>query len=209
MEDQLLTAMAELDEEKTLSLVAAKIRAGHSPMDIVESCRRGVEIVGQKYSEGEYYLSDLIMSEEILKGVMQLVEPLITINAPQNGVSIVLGTIEGDIHDLGKNIIAYLLRSAGFQVYDLGVDVAPERFLQTLNETGAAILGISVLLSFCVSSIKKVIDLLEEAGLRNRVHVIVGGYPVSQLVKEYTGADYVANDASQVLKICRQILPKG
>ncbi|MDR3600760.1 MAG: cobalamin-dependent protein [Desulfosporosinus sp.] len=206
MEDELQIAMAELDEDKTLLLVTERVQAGYTSMEIIESCRRGVEIVGEKYSDSHYYLSDLIMSEEILKEVMQILEPYIPVNAAQKGRSIVMGTIEGDIHDLGKNIIIYLLRSAGFQVNDLGVDVTPERFIKAVDETKASILGISVLLSFCVGSIKKVVDLLVDAGLRDKVKVVVGGYPVNQQVKEFTGADFYANDVTEALKIYHEIL---
>ena len=206
MEDELQIAMAELDEDKTLMLVAERVQAGYTSLEIIESCRRGVEIVGEKYSDSHYYLSDLIMSEEILKEVMQILEPYIPVNVAQKGRTIVMGTIEGDIHDLGKNIIIYLLRSSGFQVNDLGVDVTPERFIKAVNETKASILGISVLLSFCVDSIKKVVDLLVDAGLRDKVKVVIGGYPVNQQVKEFTGADFYANDVTEALKIYREIL---
>lgn len=206
MVDELQIAMAELDEEKTLMLVEERIKAGCTSMEIIESCRRGVEVVGEKYSDSHYYLSDLIMSEEILKGVMRVLEPHIPVNGSPKGLSIVMGTIEGDIHDLGKNIIIYLLRSSGFQVHDLGVDVTPERFIQAVNETKASILGISVLLSFCVGSIKRVVDLLVDTGLRDKVKIVVGGYPVNQQVKEFTGADFYANDVTEALKIYRDIL---
>lgn len=207
MEDELQIAMADLDEEKTLMLAEERIKAGYTSVEIIESCRRGVEIVGEKYSDSHYYLSDLIMSEEILKGVMRVLEPYIPLNSSEKkGLTIVMGTIEGDIHDLGKNIIIYLLRSSGYQVHDLGVDVTPERFIQAVNETKASILGISVLLSFCIGSIKRVVDLLVEAGLRDKVKVVVGGYPVNQQVKEFTGADFYANDVTEALKIYREIL---
>lgn len=206
MEDELQIAMADLDEEKTLLLVEERIKAGYSSVEIIETCRRGVEIVGEKYSDSHYYLSDLIMSEEILKGVMRVLEPYIPTNDTVQGPSIVMGTIEGDIHDLGKNIIIYLLRSSGYKVHDLGVDVKPERFIQAVNETNASILGISVLISFCVSSIKRVVDLLDEAGMRDKVKVVVGGYPVNQEVKEFTGADFYANDVTEALRIYREIL---
>lgn len=207
MEDELQIAMADLDEEKTLMLAEERIKAGYTSVEIIESCRRGVEIVGEKYSDSHYYLSDLIMSEEILKGVMRVLEPYIPLNSSEKkGLTIVMGTIEGDIHDLGKNIIIYLLRSSGYQVHDLGVDVTPERFIQAVNETKASILGISVLLSFCIGSIKRVVDLLVEAGMRDKVKVVVGGYPVNQQVKEFTGADFYANDVTEALKIYREIL---
>lgn len=206
MDDELQIAMAELDEEKTLRIVEGRIKAGYTSLEIIESCRLGVEIVGEKYSDSHYYLSDLIMSEEILKEVMLLLEPHIPVNDSRKGLSIVMGTIEGDIHDLGKNIIIYLLRSSGFQVHDLGVDVTPKKFIQAVNETKATILGISVLLSFCVGSIKRVVDLLVDAGLRDQVKVVIGGYPVNQQVKEFTGADFYANDVTEALKIYREII---
>ncbi|MHB8072161.1 cobalamin B12-binding domain-containing protein [Desulfosporosinus fructosivorans] len=206
MEDELQIAMADLDEEKTLMLVEERIQAGYTSMEIIESCRLGVEIVGEKYSDSHYYLSDLIMSEEILKGVMRVLEPYIPVNSSEKGQTIVMGTIEGDIHDLGKNIIIYLLRSSGFQVHDLGVDVKPEQFIQAVSETKATILGISVLISFCVGSIKNVVDLLVDAGLRDKVKVVIGGYPVNRQVKEFTGADFYANDVTEALKIYREIL---
>lgn len=206
MENRLIRAMADLDEEQTLSIVQKQIASGRSSIQIVEDCRKGVEIVGQRYSAGEYFLSDLIMSEEIFKGVMKLLEPSLVTPNPPGGVPIVMGTVEGDIHDLGKNIVVYMLRSNGFQVHDLGVNVPPEKFVQAVNETGARILGLSVLLSFCVSSVKKVVDLLKEVGLRDKVKIVVGGYPVDRVVKEYTGADDYANDITQAIKILKKDL---
>lgn len=205
LKDDLIIAMADLDEERALALVKEKLKAGETAFEIVEQCRKGVEIVGQRYSEGIYYLSDLIMSEEIFRGVMEIVEPHFPQEITEHGTKIIMGTIEGDIHDLGKNIVTYLLRSVGFNVIDLGVDVPPERFIKAIKETGASILGICVLLTFCIGSIKKVVDLLKETGLRDDVVVVLGGYPVNQLIKEYTGADYYANDAARGLEIFKQI----
>jgi 5-methyltetrahydrofolate--homocysteine methyltransferase len=206
MEDRLIKAMADLDEELTLSIVKQQIELGRSSINIVEDCRKGVEIVGQRYGNGEYFLSDLIMSEEIFRMVMELLEPHITYENPPDGVPIVMGTVEGDIHDIGKNLVVYLLRSNGFRVYDLGVNVPPAKFVQAVNETGARLLGLSVLLSFCVGSAKKVVDLLQEVGLRDKIKVVIGGYPVDQIVKEYTGADDYANDITQAIKIFKKDL---
>lgn len=205
LDDQLLNALADLDEEKTINLVKEYLSKGVSPLKVVELCQQGVEVVGKRYCNGEYYLSDLIMSEEILKEVMVILEPLITSDIPSNGMTIILGTIEGDIHDLGKNIIHYMLKSSGFKVVDLGVDVAPETFVQAVNQTKAPVLGISVLLSFCVSAVKKVVDLLVESGLRDQVKIIVGGYPVNEIVKDYTGVDYYTNDITKLFEICQML----
>ncbi|HHY59917.1 MAG TPA: cobalamin-binding protein [Clostridia bacterium] len=208
MGDELIKAIAELDEERAIYLVKQQIEAGRSCIDIVEDCRRGVEIVGKKYSQGEYFLSDLVMSEEVFRCVMQVLEPYLAATNPPGGVPVVMGTVEGDIHDLGKNIVTYILRSHGFCVYDLGVNVPPEKFVKAVNETGARYLGLSVLLSFCVGSVKKVVDLLKEVGLRDKVKVVVGGYPVDEIVKEYTGVDAYAQDINQALRIFKKdILP--
>ena len=208
MSDDLVGAMSRLEEEKTLALVKEKLAAGVTPMEIVEECRRGIEVVGAKYGEGVFYLSDLIMSEEIFRRVMEILEPNFPPSDSSEGVKIIMGTIEGDIHDLGKQIVVYLLRSSGFKVYDLGVDVPPEKFIEAIKETGASIIGICVLLTYCIGSVKKVVDLLVETGLREKVTVVIGGYPVNAQIKEYTGVDYYGNDALHGLEIFKRISNK-
>ncbi len=206
MNDDLINAIANLEEETTLSLVKEKIESGETPLEIVEQCRKGVEIVGKKYSEEIYYLSDLIMSEEIFRGVMEMLEPHFPKNIKQNKIQLIMGTIEGDIHDLGKNIVINLLRSVGFEVHDLGVDVQPEDFVKCVKDTGASIIGISVLLTFSINSVKKVIRLLEEAGLRDNVTVVIGGYPVNERIREYTGVDYYETDAVKAVELFKRII---
>lgn len=202
----LIKAIANLEEETTLSLVREKIKSGETPLQIVEQCRKGVEIVGKRYSEEIYYLSDLIMSEEIFRGVMEILEPYFPENTAQKEYKLIMGTIEGDIHDLGKNIVINLLRSVGFEVLDLGVDVQPEDFVKSVRETGASVIGISVLLTFSINSVKKVIKLLEEAGLRDKVTVVIGGYPVNERIREYTGADYYETDAVKAVELFKRII---
>lgn len=205
MVSELVDAIVNLDEEKTLALVQSEIDGGKSPLNIIEQCRQGVQIVGQRYAEETYYLSDLIMSEEIMRGVIEILEPHFPKLQTENGTKVVIGTVEGDIHDIGKNIIGYLLRSIGFQVYDLGVDVSPEAFIQTIIETGAKIVGISILLTFSITAVKKVIRLLSEAGLRDNVKIIIGGYPVNEKIREFTGADYYENDPIRALELIKKL----
>ncbi len=206
MNDDLINAIANLEEDTTLRLVKEKIESGETPLDIVEQCRIGVEIVGKKYSEEIYYLSDLIMSEEIFRGVMEILEPHFPKNIKQNEIQLIMGTIEGDIHDLGKNIVINLLRSVGFEVHDLGVDVQPDDFVKCVKDTRASIIGISVLLTFSMNSVKKVIRLLDEAGLRDNVTVVIGGYPVNERIREYTGADYYETDAVKAVELFNRII---
>lgn len=209
MDSDLINSLANLDEENTLLIVREKIISGASALEIVEQCRLGVEIVGKRYSDGIYYLSDLIMSEEILRGVMELVEPELTKKVSGHGIKILMGTIEGDIHDLGKNIVIYLLRSHGFEVHDLGVDVTPEAFVEGVIKTGASVVGICVLMTYCINSIKKVVKLLKEEGLKDKVTVVIGGYPVNEKVMEYTGADYFGCDAIKAVEIFKRITLKN
>ncbi|MDA8211788.1 MAG: cobalamin-dependent protein [Clostridia bacterium] len=208
MTNDLVDAIANLDEETTLALVKQKIKLGETPLDIIEQCKRGVEIVGQRYSEETYFLSDLIMSEEIIRRIMEILEPYFPESANENGIRVLMGTIEGDIHDIGKNIVINLLKSVGFRVYDLGVDVPPEDFINKAIETGATLLGISVLLTFSINSVKKVIKLIEEAGLRDKVTIVIGGYPVNERIREYTGADYFETDAVKAVKLFKRIAAK-
>ena len=207
MSNDLIDAMANLEEDKAIDIVRKKIENGETAFDIVEQCRKGVEIVGKRYSEGKYYLSDLIMSEAILKEVMYILEPHFSNNDTEShdGIKVIMGTIEGDIHDLGKNIVVYLLRSSGYYVYDLGVDVPPEKFIEAIKKTGAKIVGVCVLLTFCIVYVKELVDLLIETGLREEVTLVLGGYPVDEQVREYTGVDYVANDAVKGLEIFDRI----
>lgn len=206
--NDLIGAIANLDEEKTLRLVKAKVSSGETSLKIIEQCREGVRIVGQRYAEEAYYLSDLIMSEEIMRGVIEILEPYFPEINSQDGAKIIIGTVEGDIHDIGKNIVINLLRSVGFQVYDLGVDVPPEAFINAIIETEACIIGISVLLSSSINSVKKIIGLVQKAGLRDKVTIVLGGYPVNERIREYTGADYCENDAVKALELFKHIFAK-
>jgi methylmalonyl-CoA mutase cobalamin-binding domain/chain len=205
LRDELIDSIANMEEEKSLELVRTLVNNGYSPVEIVEVCRHGVEKVGKLYSEEHYYLSDLIMAEEIFRGIMEILQPLFEAPELRNGVKVVIGTIEEDIHDLGKNIVVNLLKSVGFDVYDLGVDVKPEQFIEKIIETGAQILGVSVVLTYSISYMKKLIRLLEEIDLRKNVKVVIGGYPVDERIKDYVGADYWENDASKVVDLIKEI----
>src|SRR6056297_1973043 len=206
MKKDLINAIAELEENKSLNLVKKQIDNGATPLGIVEQCRKGVEIVGKKYSNGEYFLSDLVMSEEILKGIIDIISPFFPDNENEDeDIDIVIGTIEGDIHDLGKNIVIYLLRSAGINVLDLGVDVKAKEFLEAIKKTEAPLLGISVLLTFSIGYVKKAIELFEEEGLRDELIILIGGYPVNKEIQKFTGADYFELDADKAVELIKKL----
>jgi methanogenic corrinoid protein MtbC1 len=205
MED-LAQALRDLDEKKVHTLVEEKIKNGVPVMEIVRACNEGMVAVGELFSECKYFISELIFSAEILKNVMKRLEPLLQgVEAGKSPGKVVIGTVKGDIHDIGKNIVITLLRGSGFEVIDLGVDVPAEKFVATLKQTGARILGLSALLNLAYPEMKHVVDEVAKAGLKDKVKVIIGGTPVNEQVRQFTGADFCAVDAVAGVSLCKQI----
>ncbi len=202
---ELADAIVELNEDEAKRLVREKIDAGVEPLSIVDECREGMDIVGERYKNKEYFLSELIVSGEIFKEAMAVVEPLLKGGKQAESLSkMVLGTVKGDIHNIGKDIVGTLLTAAGFEVYDLGIDIAPRIFVDKLVETGAPILGMSGLLTPSFESMKETVKAVEEAGLRDKVKIIVGGGIVTEQVGKYVGADAFTSDASEGVEMCKK-----
>ncbi len=195
-------AISELDEPLALKLVKQALESDISPLDIVEECRAGLVAVGERYSRGEYFLGDLILSSEIFSQIMEIIGPVVepTEKKPFLG-KIVFGTIEGDIHDIGKNLVSSLLRCYGFEVYDLGVDVPPDKFMLALTESGANILCLCTLLSPGFEALKRTIQLVRLLERNTRIKILIGGL-VNEKVREYTGADAWVDDARRGVDIC-------
>ena len=202
---QLADALANLNEDEVARLVQKEFDASVDAMSILNECRKGMDIVGERYKKGDYFLSELIVSSEIFKEAVKVIEP--QLQAGREGdksTKIVLGTVKGDIHNIGKDIVAILLKAAGFEVYDLGIDVAPGAFVDKLKETEAPILGMSGLLTPSFESMKETVQAVEAAGLRNRVRIIIGGGIVTELVQRHTGADAFTDDGLEGVDICRK-----
>ncbi|WP_176215413.1 cobalamin B12-binding domain-containing protein [Sporomusa malonica] len=198
----LANAISELDEPLALELVKNGLESGISPLDIVEECRSGLVAVGDRYSRGEYFLGDLILSSEIFSQIMDILGPVVEPNEKKPFIGkIVFGTIEGDIHDIGKNLVGSLLRCYGFEVYDLGVDVPPDRFMLALTESGAPILCLCTLLSPGFEALKRTIQLVRLIERNSKIKILIGGL-VNEKVREYTGADAWVDDARQGVEIC-------
>ena len=204
---ELANALANLDEDKVKKLVRERIDGGADPMSIVDECRKGMDIVGERYKSKEFFLSELIVSGEIFKDAMAVLEPMLEAGKQPQPISrMVLGTVKGDIHNIGKDIVATLLRAAGFEVYDLGIDVAPGKFVEKLTDTGAPILGMSGLLTPSFGSMKETVEAVEAAGLRNKVKIVIGGGIVTEQVRKYVGADAFTDDAAEGVEICRRLI---
>ncbi|WP_206810527.1 cobalamin B12-binding domain-containing protein [Paradesulfitobacterium ferrireducens] len=201
--DELASAIAELEDEKVLELVTTRLDSGIAPLAIVDNLQQGMTEVGMRFESGDYFLSELVMCGEIMKDAMAVLEPHLAGADQQHRGSIVIGTVKGDVHDLGKNIVVMLLKGAGYNVIDLGIDVPAEKFIEALKESQAPLVGMSVLLTACQEGMKEIIEEIRAAGLK--VAVIIGGNYVDEAVKNYVKADYFAHNASDAVKIADEI----
>ena len=208
MLSEIKNSLINLDIDKTLELVKKAIDQGFKPLDIINTMAEGMKVIGDMFERGEYFISDLIVASEIFKEVMKILEPLIMkekeVMKPIGRV--VIGTIEGDIHDIGKNLVATMLRVNGFEVIDLGVDVSPQKFVEAVKQYNPDIVGMSALLTSTMMNMRKVIETLEKEGLRDKVKVIVGGAPITEEFAKRIGADAYGENAIVAVDICKRLV---
>ncbi len=204
MSEKLSLVLADLEEQAVLELVDKGLANGDDPDAIMTACREGMALVGQRYETGEYFISDLMMAGAILKQVADILSPRLKAGGAPTGGKVVVGTVAGDIHDIGKDIVVVMLRSADYEVFDLGVDVPPQRFVDALKETGATVLGLSGLLTIAFDAMKGTVEAVAAAGLRPGVRVMIGGGTVNETVRGYTGADACGADAQAAVNLCHQ-----
>ncbi len=205
---QITESIVNCDPELTATLTAQALGAGIAPLQIVEQgLSSGMRIVGEKFSCGDYFIPNLIMAARGMKQAMELIEPELRARGQvkKNAGIVVLGTVKGDIHEIGKSLVGTMLSANGFEVHDLGVDVAAENFIQTIKATRAKLLGLSSLLTTTMVMQKKVIEALEDAGLRNQVKVMVGGAPVTGKWAVEIGADGYAEDAGDAVNLALRL----
>jgi trimethylamine corrinoid protein len=192
----LVNTLADLKEEETLKIVQDRLNAKEDPLKILDDARKAMEIVGQRFASSEYFIPDLVYSGEILKEVTEIVKPKLSKATESKKLGkIVFGTVAGDIHDIGKDIVVFMLDVNGFEVYDLGVDVPVQTFVDKIKETGAPIVGLSGFLTLAFDSMKETVEAMKAAGLRDKVKVMIGGGQISEEVRKYTGADAYGLDA--------------
>jgi methanogenic corrinoid protein MtbC1 len=204
--------VADLQEEAVLKFVRERLTAGDDPLEIIKDCQHGMRLVGERYEQRVYYLSGLIMAGEIFSQVMDIVQPALTqtLKGDNRGLML-LGTVQGDIHDIGKDHAAMLLSCYGFSVHDLGVDVNPADFLTESELLRPDILGLSGLLTSSYDAMRNTVQLIRGSQVSGvaSTPIIIGGSQLNEQVCEYVGADFWVTDAMQGVNICRQIIQKG
>jgi corrinoid protein of di/trimethylamine methyltransferase len=206
---KLTSSLVEGEPDETVSLTRQALEQGMEPLTIInQGLVPGMDIVGARFQTGEYFLPHLIIAASGMQQAMGLLEP--ELRARQQSVeflgTVVIGTVKGDIHEIGKSLVGTMMSASGFQVHDLGVDVPTEEFIAKVKETGANILGLSALLTTTMTVQRDVIDALEEAGIRNQVKVIVGGAPVGQEWADTIGADGYAEDAVGAIELGKRLM---
>jgi methanogenic corrinoid protein MtbC1 len=199
MSSALTRAMSDLEEAAVLEEVKARLANGDTPAAILDDCREGMADVGRRFEEGEYFISDLMMAGHVFKQATALLGPGESGEAASPAGTIVMGTVKGDVHDIGKDLVVGLLRAANFKVTDLGIDVPPEKFVDAVRADGASIVGLSGLLTTSFDPMKATVDALAAAGLRDKVKVMIGGGPVTGEVCKMTGADGWSTNAQAAI----------
>jgi methanogenic corrinoid protein MtbC1 len=205
MASDLAVLLSDLKEQEALDMVKKKLAEEIDPMEILGQAREGMEIVGERFSKGEYFLPDLIYSGEILKGITGLVEPYIKEAETETEKlgKVIIGTVAGDIHDIGKDLVVFMLDINGFEVYDLGIDVPVQNFVDKIKETGATVVGLSGFLTLAFDSMKETIDAIKQAGLRDNLKIMIGGGQIDDDVQNYTGADAWGKDAIAAVDLAK------
>ena len=205
MSQELIDAITDMREDDALEITDALLESGADPLAVLDNCRQAMEIIGQRFEEGDCFVPELILAGEMLKEISAKVKPLIQeqTGSTEKLGKIVFGTVEGDIHDIAKDIVAFMLDINGFEVYDLGVDVPAATFVAKVQETGATIVGLSGFLTLAYDPMKETVAALKTAGLAD-VKVMIGGGQIDDQIRVYTGADAYGRDAMTAVSLAKQ-----
>lgn len=202
----LYDAILKGNREQAVQVTQEAIDEGQDPQEIVSKYMiPAMDEVGKRFECNEYFVPELLIAARAMKSALELVKPLLVESGAESAGRVAIGTVKGDLHDIGKNLVAAMLEGGGFEIIDLGVDVAPERFAQAVSEKGANIICLSALLTTTMPSMKSTIDALAEAGLRDKVKVMIGGAPVTKQYADEIGADGYSENAASAVTLAREL----
>jgi len=205
MSQKLIDAISDMREEEALELVSEMVESGAQPMAILDDVKAAMDIVGQRFEEGIYFLPELMLAGEMLNEIMEVVKPGLSESAAEERLGkVVIGTVEGDIHDIGKDIVSFMLNVNGFEVLDLGVDVPAQKFTEAIRDFQPQVVGLSGFLTLAFDGMKATVDAIKEAGLRDSIKIMIGGGQVNETIQEYVGADAYGRDAMAGVSLAKE-----
>ena len=205
MSDELVNAIADMQEEDAMALTRSLLQRGASPVDILDDCRQAMELVGKRFEQNEYFISELILAGEILKAISDEVKPYLqqSVDGKKNG-KVLLGTVQGDIHDIGKDIVNFMLNVNNFEVKDLGVDVPVHAFVDEIRQYQPDVVALSGFLTLSYSAMKETVEAIRAAGLRDKVKIMIGGGAVDEQIRAYAAADAFGKDAMAAVALAKE-----
>ena len=203
---QLAKQIADMQEEEAVKLAREMLDSGYDPVELLRHCREAMELVGKRYEEGEYFLPELMLAGEMLKAIGDMAKPLIKQDTSSSKIAgtVVLGTVEGDLHDIGKNIVTFMLEINGFRVIDLGIDVPIATFVESIKEHQPQVVGLSGFLTLAFDAMEKTVGAIEDAGLRKNIKIMIGGGQMDETIRNYTGADAFGLNAMEAVSLCKR-----
>ena len=206
-EKQLVEWLADMNEDDAFALAKRMLlEEGANPMRVLDLCRAAMDIVGKRFEKGEYFLPELVLAGEMLDNIGAIAKPLIKQapgGEPKKLAKVLIGTVHGDLHDIGKNIVTFMLDINGFDVKDIGVDVPVETFLNEINAFQPDVVGLSGFLTLAFDSMKEPIEAIQGAGMRNKIKIMIGGGQIDEIVRSYTGADAFGTNAIDAVTLCK------
>jgi len=207
MANDFVTALADLKEEQVLEMTQSRLDAGDDPQSILDDSSRAMEIVGQRFSDEDYYIPDLVYAGELLRIITDMIKPKMVKAAEKKHLGkVIIGTVAGDIHDIGKDIVVFTLETNGFNVYDLGVDVPATKFVEKIKETNTSVVGLSGFLTAAFDEMKNTVEAIKTAGLRDKVKIMIGGGggAMDERLRDYTGADDYGMNAMDAVHLAKK-----
>jgi methanogenic corrinoid protein MtbC1 len=204
MSKALVNAIADMREEEALKLVREMVEGGSDPMAILDSAKEAMAVVGQRYDAGTYFLPELMLAGEIMSQITEIIKPeLAKLPEVEHRGKVLIGTVAGDIHDIGKNIVTFMLDVNGFDVLDLGVDVPAPKFVESIRDFEPQVVGLSGFLTLAFDTMKETVEAIQAAGLRDQVKIMVGGGQMDDKVRAHTGADAYGRDAMAAVRLAK------
>ena len=206
-EKNLVNWLADMNEDDAFALAKKMLlEEGANPLRVLELCRNAMDIVGKRFEKGEYFLPELVLAGEMLENIGAIAKPLIKQapgEEPKKLAKVLIGTVHGDLHDIGKNIVTFMLDINGFEVKDIGIDVPIDNFLGAIDEFKPDVVGLSGFLTLAFDSMKETIEAIQDAGLRDKLKIMIGGGQVDETVRKYTGADAYGTNAIDAVSLCK------